>query len=556
MMHRRTCLGMLVAGLMLAGTPVSQAAETDPLWGNATIYFLMTDRFENGDPSNDAAYGRVRDGDPLRSFEGGDLAGVIDKLEDGYFRDLGVTAIWTTPLIEQVRQPQEEYGRSYAFHGYWPKDWTTVDQAFGTEADFSEMVRIAHAQDIRIIVDVIVNHVGPPTGKDDPAWPEDWVRTAPPCDFESFAGTATCLIAAGLPDIRTDSDAEVSLPPYLVEKWRAEGRLNREVAELDAFFARTGHPRAPQYYMIKWLTDWVREYGVDGFRADTVKHVDPQVWAALGTEARLAYADWKARHPRALSDDHDFYIVGEVFNFGLDDFERAIDRDYAYSDRKVDFFDYGFDALVNMGFVSHARLQMPELFAVYASEFEGPFQGRSMLNYISSHDDPAPLDPERQNAFENAIKLMLAPGAAQIYYGDELSRPLIAPGATGDARLRTPMNWEALDTTDGQAILEHWQRLGRFRASHPAVGVGRHVELSRSPYVFARQHDLAERTDVVVVAYSGSEPFSRTPAGGLFANGTNIRDAYSGDICRVQEDEIVCSGDRTLALFEQALPEG
>lgn len=545
------CTSFLAASLMLAA-PASRAETADSLWGNATIYFLMTDRFANGDSSNDAAYGRVKDGDPLRSFEGGDLRGVIDRLEDGYFRDLGVTAIWTTPLIEQVRQPQQEYGRSYAFHGYWPKDWTTVDRAFGTEAEFADMVRIAHDQDIRVIVDVIINHVGPPVGGDDPVWPADWVRSGPACDFETYAGTTACLIAAGLPDIRTDAQAAVDLPPFLIEKWRAEGRLEQERAELDAFFARTGHPRAPQFYVIKWLTDWVREYGVDGFRVDTAKHVDPQVWAALKAEASLAYADWKARNPGALAEDHDFYMVGEVFNFGLADFERSIDRDYNYGDRRVDFFDHGFDALINMGFASHAREPMPDLFARYAAEFEGPFAGRAMLNYIASHDDPAPLDPERLNGFENAIKLMLAPGAAQIYYGDELDRPLVAPAASGDARLRTPMNWEALDTAEGRASLEHWRRLSRFRAAHPAVGVGRHVELARAPYAFARRLDGPNGPDVVVVAYSASETFTRTPSGGVFADGTEVREAYSGDTCRVAGAEIVCDQARGLALFEAA----
>lgn len=553
-MRQRFCLSTIIASLLLAAAPASRAAEVDPFWGNATIYFLMTDRFVNGDPSNDAAYGREKDGDTFRSFEGGDIRGVITKLEDGYFRDLGVTAIWTTPLIQQVRQPQQEFGRSYAFHGYWPKDWTAVDQAFGTEADFAEMVRQAHAQNIRVIVDVIINHAGPPTGGDDPAWPDDWVRADPPCDYASYAGTTACLIAAGLQDIRTDSDTDVPLPPFLVEKWRAESRLDQEVAELDAFFTRTGYPRAPKYYIIKWLTDWVREYGVDGFRVDTAKHTDPEVWAALSVEARRAHAEWRARHPDALAESQDFYMVGEVFNFGLDDFEKAVDRDYNYGDRRVDFFDYGFDAMINMGFVAHARQPMPDLFALYAKEFDGPFKGRQMLNYIDSHDDPAPLDPTRENAFENAVKLMLAPGAAQIYYGDELDRRLVAEGATGDARLRTLMNWEALDTAQGQAALDHWRRLSRFRAAHPAIGVGRHVELSRSPYVFTRSLDSDAGSDAVVVAYAPDAPFRQTPAGGLFADGSAVRDAYSGDHCQVSEAQIACERARGLALFEAVTP--
>lgn len=543
----------LVAALLTAGLAADASAGTTPFWRNATVYFLMTDRFANGDPGNDTAYGRARDGDPLRSFEGGDLRGVIQKLDEGYFRDLGVDAIWTTPVIRQVRQPFQEYGRSYAFHGYWPRDWTAVDEAFGTEADFAELVRKAHVQNIRVIVDVIVNHAGPPIGEDDPAWPRDWVRTEPACDYASYAGTATCLIVPALQDVRTESDAPVELPPFLIETWRREGRLERELAELDAFFARTGHPRAPRYYIIKWLTDWVREYGVDGFRVDTAKHVDPEVWAELKVEAERAHADWKAANPGALVDDQPFYMVGEVFNFGLDDFQKAVGAAYDYGDRRVDFFDHGFDGLINMGFPTHARAPMPELFDQYARAFDGEFAGRSMLNYISSHDDMEPLDPGRTDPFENAVKLMLSPGAVQIYYGDELSRPLVAPQTTGDARLRTPMSWSALETAEGAAILDHWRRLGRFRQRHPAIGAGEHVELSRAPFVFARTLDEQGISDRVLVAHSSEAAFTAVPAGGMFANGAVVRDAYTEDVCTVKADRVVCNTPRRLALFEAAV---
>ena len=550
-MTGRAFLGGVVVGLTITLASVSQAADdTSAFWKNATVYFLMTDRFANGDPGNDNAYGRARDGDPLRSFEGGDLRGIIQKLDEGYFSDLGVNAIWTTPVIEQVRQPHQEYGRSYAFHGYWPRDWTAVDQAFGTEADFAEMVQSAHARDIRVIVDVIINHAGPPIGGDDPAWPADWVRTEPVCDYQSFTGTATCLIVPALQDIRTESDAPVDLPPFLIEKWRAEGRLDRELAELDAFFERTGHPRAPRYYLIKWLTDWVREYGVDGFRVDTAKHVDPQVWAELKVEADLALAEWRARNPAALSGDQPFYMVGEVFNFGVANFQKSVGTAYDYGDQQVDFFQYGFDALINMGFATHARASTPNLFARYASEFAGPFAGRGVLNYISSHDDMEPLDPERTDPFTNAVKLMLAPGAVQIYYGDEISRLLVAEGTTGDARLRTSMDWSVSATPEGRAILDHWRTLGQFRARHPAVGAGRHVELSRTPFVFSRTLETAGRTDQVVAAYAPDAAFQQVPSGGVFTDGIEVRDAYAGDSCAVQGGRIVCPTARTLALFE------
>ena len=196
-MRKRTlalCVVMAALSGCLPSTPTLSSQETiDVRWANSTIYFLMIDRFHNGDPSNDNAYGRQPDGDKLRSFLGGDIQGIIQKLEEGYFSDLGVDAIWTTPVIENIHQPFEEYGRSYAFHGYWPKDWTTVDKAFGSEQDFARMVKTAHERGIRIIVDVIANHAGPPINEQDPAWPEDWVRTAPGCDWQSFDGVATCL---------------------------------------------------------------------------------------------------------------------------------------------------------------------------------------------------------------------------------------------------------------------------------------------------------------------------------------------------------------------------
>ena len=529
--------------------------QTDPFWRNATVYFLMTDRFANGDPTNDTAYDRQPDGDKLRSFMGGDIQGIIDKLEEGYFSDLGVDAIWTTPVIEQVHQPFEEYGRSYAFHGYWPRDWTNVDAAYGTEADFARMVELAHDQGIRVIVDVIINHSGPPIGGPDPVWPEDWVRTEPVCDWESFEGNATCLIVPALQDIRTEDEADVELPPHLIEKWRQEGRLDTELAELDAFFERTGHPRAPKYYIMKWVTDWVREYGVDGFRIDTAKHVEPEVWADLKIEADLALAEWRANNTSQGPDDREFFMFGEVFNYGLDGFQKTVagSRDFDFGDRRVDFYDHGFAGLINMGFATHAAASPQDLFERYDAELHGTHAGVGVLNYISSHDDQAPLDPERKAPFLNAAKLMLAPGGAQIFYGDELSRGLVVPGTVGDATLRSFMNWEALDTAEGQAILTHWQKLGQFRQAHPAIGAGRHRTISEAPFVFSRTLDEAGYEDKVLVALS-DDAFDQITVGESFVDGMWLRDTYSGETVEVSGGQIVFASPRDIALLEAASP--
>lgn len=214
-------------------TPLPEIA-VDPFWRNASIYFLLPDRFYNGDNSNDFTYSRQADGAPLRGFLGGDLRGVIDKLNEGYFSALGVDAIWMSPIMENIHGYLESSGRTYAYHGYWPKDWTAVDANFGSEADLQELIDTAHRQGIRVLLDVIANHTGPETAQD-PLWPSDWVRTAPVCDWSGFEGNVTCTLTDHLPDMRTESEGPVEVPPFLLEKWQQEGRLEQELAELDAF---------------------------------------------------------------------------------------------------------------------------------------------------------------------------------------------------------------------------------------------------------------------------------------------------------------------------------
>jgi alpha-amylase len=221
-------------------------ARAAAFWNSATVYFLLTDRFANGDSTNDLALGRARDGAVLRSFEGGDLAGLLQKLEAGYFDSLGVSAIWMTPFLEQVHGSTDEgTGKTYGYHGYWTRDWTAVDPALGTMDDLRAVVDAAHRRGIRVLMDAVINHTGPVTPID-PQWPDAWVRTEPRCGFRDYATTVDCALVANLPDIRTDSDEPVDLPGTLTAKWEQEGRLAQELAELDAFFARTGHPRAPR----------------------------------------------------------------------------------------------------------------------------------------------------------------------------------------------------------------------------------------------------------------------------------------------------------------------
>ena len=162
-----------------------KSTETPFVWEGANMYFLLTDRFNNGDKTNDINFNRTKPTGKLRGFEGGDLRGIIQKIEEGYFTDLGINAIWMTPIVEQIHGSVDEgTGNSYGFHGYWAKDWTALDPNFGTKEDLKELVEKAHAKGIRIVLDAVINHTGPVTENDE-VYPNNWVRTQPQCKYDS-----------------------------------------------------------------------------------------------------------------------------------------------------------------------------------------------------------------------------------------------------------------------------------------------------------------------------------------------------------------------------------
>ncbi|MDY0962326.1 alpha-amylase family glycosyl hydrolase [Massilia sp. CFBP9026] len=546
---------LLAFGAMSSATAQIKAPAGKPfVWENATVYFLLTDRFNNGNPANDKAYGRKDDAATMRGFMGGDIAGITAKIKEGYFKDLGVNAIWFTPVVEQIHGSTDEgTGKSYGFHGYWAKDFTALDAAFGTEAELKELVDTAHANGIRIVFDVVMNHTGPVT-KQDPVWPASWVRTGPQCTYKDARTTMDCTLVANLPDFLTASRANVELPPHLAAKWKKEGRYEREVKELDDFFKRTGYPRAPRYYLMKWHADWVRKYGIDGFRADTVKHTEPGLWKELKQEASIAFEDWKRANPKQRLGDDKFWMVSEVYNYEI---KHARKFDLGGGDF-VDYPGEGFDSMISFSLRSDAKQPYEKIFSDYSKILQGEMKGYSVLNYISSHDDSSPFDPLRERPFESANKLLLAPGAAQIYYGDETARILRVEGAEGDATLRSFMNWDELKTNAERGmhrvadIRAHWARLGRFRAAHPAVGAGVHQMISHSPYTFKRTWERNGVSDRVVVALDlpGGQP-ATIQVGGVFHDGATVRDWYTGKTAVVKGGKVRFDTAAPVALIAQ-----
>ena len=520
-----------------------ESSNTPFVWENANMYFLLTDRFNNGDKTNDINFNRTKETAVLRGFKGGDFAGVTQKINEGYFTKLGINALWFSPVVEQIHGATNEgTGNTYGFHGYWTKDWTAIEPNFGTEAALRTLVETAHANGIRIVMDVVLNHTGPVTEKDE-VWPEDWVRTSPACTYDSYENTTACTLVKNLPDILTESNEEVSLPNFLLEKWKNEGRLKEELASLDDYFSRTGYPRTPQAYIVKWLTDYVKDFGIDGFRVDTVKHASETAWDMLYTESSFAFDTWKKNNPEKVLDQNSFYMMGEVYNYGI-----SGGRSYDFGNKKVDYYAHGFHSLINFELKDDADKSYAEIFKKYDSLLNGPFREKSVLNYLTSHDDGQPYDKLREKGFRAANVLLLTPGGSQIYYGDETNRNLIVQGTEGDATLRSFMNWEEIDTQ--KELLRHWQMLGQFKGNHIAVGAGKHKDISTTPYVFSREYLRNKLEDKVIIGLDLPEGKKDISVGSIFKNGQALKDTYSGNTTEVINGKVSLDTPYTLVLLE------
>ncbi|NNC49409.1 MAG: alpha-amylase [Flaviramulus sp.] len=527
---------------------ILEKANTPFVWEGANIYFLLTDRFNNGDSSNDINFNRTDETGKLRGFEGGDIKGITQKIESGYFTDLGINAIWMTPIVEQIHGGTDEgTGVSYGYHGYWASDWTALDPNFGTKEDLHELVELAHKKGIRILLDAVINHTGPVT-EIDTQWPEEWVRTEPTCTYQSYETTTACTLVDNLPDIKTESNEAVELPPQLVQKWKSENRYEQEIAELDTFFNRTGHPRAPRFYIMKWLTDYISEFGIDGYRVDTVKHTEEFVWQEFKKECDYAFSEFKNNNPEKVLDDNNFYLVGEVYNYNI-----SSGKFFDFGDKKVNFFDAAFHSLINFELKwNAAQKSTDEVFKKYSDILNSELKGYGTLNYLSSHDDGQPFDAHRKKPIETATKLLLCPGTSQVYYGDESARSLVVDETQGDATLRSNMNWDDIqNNVKTKAVLNHWQKLGQFRVNHPAVGSGIHEMLTQQPYTFYRTFAKENFEDKVVIGLDLSKGEKIIDVSQIFKDGTKLHDAYSNQSAEVKDGKVIINSTFDIVLLEK-----
>jgi len=551
-------------------------------WDNATVYFVMIDRFKNGNPKNDHNFGRFNDNVPdFATFHGGDLKGLTQVVQSGYFNDLGVNALWITSPLEQIHGWTKGADKSFphfGYHGYYPLDFTSIDPNFGTEEELAQFIEEAHNKGLRVIMDVVMNHAGyltlqdmhdfsigswsgdpiqphwrpgpgedwgywenyldlSPNAKDSWAkwWSPDWVRSYLP-GYPKPGTSETLLSSAGLPDFRTEETDHVSLPPFLAQK--KPELLGEEQG-------------APKDFLISWLTSWVRKYGIDGFRIDTARHVELEVWEELISEAGKAFKEWKSDHPEKVLDDQDFWVTGEFWGHGV---------------QKDAPFTKGFDSVINFHFQVNADrsiddfTRLESLYSRYAQEINSDPEF-NVLSYLSSHDTlifyntPMAINQFRvrgRNATkERQIKagtiLLMAPGGIQIFYGDEVAREYQFYTSSDPTQgTRSDFPWEK---TEGD-VHQHWQILGQFRRLHPCISSGKHqaLQVSKDLYLFKR----LQGDDQVLIGITQQESIKLNLAD-HWPVGTVLEDYYTGKEWIVEEHllTIPVGSTGTLLLHKQ-----
>lgn len=534
-------------------------------WKNANIYFVLTDRFYNGDTSNDNSYHRKRlSGDAdVATFHGGDIKGLTQKLD--YLDKLGVNAIWITAPYEQMHGwtgGKNDAFPHYAFHGYYALDWTYMDRNMGTIQDMKDFVTEAHKRGIRVVMDIVMNHTGystlddgvdydfgnfngtpqagwVPSGKPYSMWSESneisfnadeqgnwgnwwgpWVRAfgdrswAPNAGFAPEGGSDYDKPLAGLPDIVTDRTSPVDIPPFLKMKWAAEKGGDYDQYRLPNLESwRTGSKGAPADYLVNWLAGWVEYFGIDGFRCDTAKHLEKSRWNQLKNACKQALDNWRnsdRADEYAKGWDEDFWMTGEAFGWDH--------GDVGY------FTEGGFDSMINFAFNSsegsQGRTPSTEDWKYYANYCNGS-NGRQVLNYVSSHDTGLHRPGDQKKV---ATMLLLCPGGAQIYYGDETSRPYMSSNCGGDQSMitRSDFNWDAVDNADNK----HWQTIGQFRRRNAAVGAGTQTDLGSDTY--GRKFSEGEYSNAVVIKLNTSAGQTYTVnVGDHFADGAKVMDGYN-----------------------------
>jgi len=454
-------------------------------WRDGIMYFLLIDRFADGDVSNDIT---VAGAEYPGQYQGGDLAGITQKIDAGYFTDLGINVIWITSPLDNTHAsfPGSDGHKYSGYHGYWPKDEAQIDSHYGTEADLKTMVDHAHAKGIQVLLDYVMNHVttDSPTYIQNPGW--FWPN-------DNGQG-GNCVCGQGCPVFNTVCWFDTFLPTF--------NMLNSDAR--------------------KWSVDnavmWAKRIGIDGFRLDAVKQVET-VW----------FTDMRARANGELAWDQPFYMVGETF-----DGNRDLIKSYVDPTTKLDGqFDFPLRGQM-LATVLHRSGQMSDLVGFLDSNDGYYGAGAVMSTFLGNHDVPRaiehaldqplfdpwdggksdawsnqPLLPTTSSPFQRLFVaytlLFTMPGLPMIYYGDEYGM-----AGAGDPDNRHFMQWAGY-TADQTKLHDELAALAKMRTAHAATRRGTRTTLSVGTDTFV--YKMATTGDTVFVAVNRGD--TAQPANGL-----------------------------------------
>lgn len=522
---------MLQAAASAAPAPSPAPAESPAAYrsrpaSDEIIYFLLPDRFENADPTNDRGLG----GDRLQSgydpgakgfFHGGDLKGVMAHLD--YIQSLGATALWLAPVFVNKPVQGRPGGESAGYHGYWITDFTRVDPHFGSNADLHALIDAVHARGMKLYLDIVVNHTA------------DVIRYREcpqfTCPYRSLANYPDRADGYAYTPYLPTGEEHRKVPEWLNDPANYHNRGNStfegESATLGDFSGlddvATENPRVVQGF-IDIFGDWIDNYGVDGYRIDTAKHVNPEFWQAF-VPAMLARA--------AARGMPNFHIFGEVATQEMD---PALLAEHTRVDRLPAVLDFAFAAAVRDTLAGHAGTdELARLFAADVLYEGGESAALQLPTFVGNHDDgrfaykvqrerPAASPAEVLQRVQLAYAMLLTlRGVPTIYYGDE--QGFVGLGGDQDSRqdmfasqvasynhqplLGTGSTTAVSNFNEMHPLYQAIAALAKLRQQHPALRHGRQLvrAAAKTPGLFAVSRlDPASGEEILVAFNTGSTP--------------------------------------------------
>lgn len=417
-------------------------------WDEAVVYFMMTDRFFDGNESNNTASGADTYGDNPGLYHGGDFAGVTAKLD--YLQDLGVNTIWITPIVENIKgvavtdEGSKDVPYNAAYHGYWANDFTKLNPTLGTTGEFETMISEAHKRGMRIMVDIVVNHAG--------------------------YGT------------------ESTFADMLRDKSVSEGDIKSWQSGLPDFATENADVRTK---LVEWQTAWMKDYGVDYFRVDTVKHVDSTTWAALKNSTTKVNSSFK--------------MIGEYFGAGyasngssLGTGQMDADLDFDFNDQATSFVSGNISSVEKFLSARNSALNNTYMTGQFLSSHDEDGFKAALMNGKKYTEDEA-----TSAALVAATLQLTAKGIPVIYYGEEV-------GLSGLNNYPYQTNRYDMDfslATEDNVTYQHYKNLLSIRNAYTDV--------------FTR----GSRTVVASSDEEGYDVVSRSYGGTTLYVGMNIKDA-------------------------------